>query len=146
MPGIYPLFRILLELTRHQKKRKVDKDPRSDCLILGADPISSIQFSASPELPSTPQNPTPFVSPLLIPSLARSEETLTNTDGESPTVSITFDEPTIESSTVTSPNITDEEATQYDIDLSENADYSKDRDFLGKPIIIILGSETILTT
>ena len=106
--------------------------------------MSSIQPSASPELPSTSQNPTLCVSPL-IPSLARSEETLANADGESPTVLITFDESTIESSTVTSPNITEEEAEQYDIDLSENVYYSKDRDFLGKPIIII-ESETILTT
>jgi hypothetical protein len=68
----------------------------------------------------------------VIPSLTRSEETLTNTDGESPT--ITFDESTIESSTVTSPDITEEEAAQYDIDLSEHVDYSKDRDFLSKPI------------
>jgi hypothetical protein len=81
------------------------------------------------------------VSPLLIPSFVRSEETLAN--GESPTVSLTFDDTTIESSIVTSPNITEEEAAQYDIDLSEHVDYSKDRDFLSKPIIII-GLETIL--
>jgi hypothetical protein len=89
-------FQVLLKLTRHQKKRKVhnDKDPTSsprsdDCLVTGADAMSSIQPSATIELPSTPQI-----------SLPLSEETPANNDGEPPTASITFDETTIESSSV----------------------------------------------
>ena len=61
-----------------------------DCLVPGADAIPS---SASSELPSTPcdvQNPL-------------SEET---PDGELPTVSMTFDQTTIESSSVTSSIVT----------------------------------------
>jgi hypothetical protein len=47
--------------------------PTSDnCLVLGADAMSSIQHSATTELPSTPQNPTLCASSLLTPPLIES--------------------------------------------------------------------------
>jgi hypothetical protein len=99
LPGILsPGFRIPLELTRHQKKRKVDddKDPRSDdCLIPGADSMSSIQPSATTKLPSTPHN------------------ILANADRDPPM----FDQTTIESSSVALPIVT---IAPHDIEPSED--------------------------
>jgi hypothetical protein len=69
------------------------------------------------------QNPVLCALPLPL-----NKETL---DGELPTVSITSNETTF---IAVSTNITEEKAAQYDIDLSLNVDYSKDRDFLSKLI------------
>jgi hypothetical protein len=81
-----------------------------DCLVLGADATPS---SASPELPSTPtppdiQNPALCVSP----PLPLSKET---PDGELPTISITSDQTTIESSSVTSAVVA---VTPHDVSVS----------------------------
>jgi hypothetical protein len=96
-----------------------------DCLIPGADAMSDIQPSATLELP---QNSTLCVSSLMILSLPLSEETLANADGESPTVSTTLNQTTIESSSAASI-VT--EAALYDIELSEDV-LSLKRDIFGK--------------
>jgi hypothetical protein len=90
----------------------------------------SIQPSA--ELPSTPQNIQKPVSP----PLPLREETLVNTEGEPPTLSIMFDQTTIESSSLESPIVT--EAAQYDIELSEDV-LNLESYIFGKSIL--LGSE-----
>jgi hypothetical protein len=69
--------------------------------------------------------------------LPLTEETLVNIDGEPPTLSITFDQNTIESSSLASPIVT--EAAQYDIELSEDV-LNLESYIFGKSILLV--SET----
>jgi hypothetical protein len=77
------------ELLHLEAKEGVDS-LSDDCLIPGADTMSGIQPSATPE-PSTPHNIQNSAA-CASPPLPLREEILENADGESPTVSTTFDQ------------------------------------------------------
>jgi len=64
--------------------------------------------------------------------LPLSEETLVKTDGEPPTLSITFDQITIESSSLASPIF--REAAQYDVELSDDL-FNLENYIIGKSIL-----------
>jgi hypothetical protein len=89
--------------------------------------MSSIQ---STDMLRTPQSPTLRVS------IPPSEETLANADGMPLTISITFDQTTIESSSLASPIVI--ETAQYNIELSDDVLNLESYTF-GKSIL--LGSE-----
>ena len=105
-------------------------DPRSDDYL--TDTMSDIQPSATPE-PSTPyniQNSAACASPLR-------EEILANAEGESPTVSTTLDQTTIEPSCIVSPIANEEAMSSY----IQEFDHLYNMGFFSKSNILF-GSET----
>jgi hypothetical protein len=106
-------------------------DPQSDdCLIPDADAMLDIQPSATPE-PSTPHNIHNSAACASPPLLLR-EEILANADGESPTVSTTLDQNTMESSCVASPIATEEAPSRY----IEDFNHLYEIGFFSKSIIL----------